>query len=479
MLGTHNVYEIIAHSVCYASYTNRYPQSDIEIQRMKLKRYLQHINSKEFKSLKEIEELPGYLQRYPTGEAIKSLAKKFNLPHNEYMQDWEYEVADVERIKEFITSYLNDDLTKDERFTIMETIIESFTQNFEELKSEENWNQVLNIIEKNISLHISTVHYWSASEVNSEFEQEISLYFRILWEKYKNNFIDIKKNLEIATYKASLNYDFINKEIGKRLSKKTPNQNQVFNYFNPMNYKSFFGLLEIKEKCLNKINNFEGSETRSPIWLWIESDFKIETEYNWQKMEAVNMMSGETLGIPVCLMRLIEEIYQYKSKYSNIDEAKKSITLLLSSIQIGSNLSYIIPKYHIWLLQEYLLPKLNSVEKIFPELLDCINIVIKLYKHYIKNEIYDRHDLSEIVEYITHWRYLIEPKRHEFEETNKAIDYKIHNALSLVNNISLFIQNGVNTADWIGNLSNNKEEALNDRNKIENKILELITECNE
>ncbi|MCP5384447.1 MAG: hypothetical protein H6913_07510 [Altererythrobacter sp.] len=42
------------------------------------------------------------------------------------MQDWEFEVADANRIDEFLSAYQSQELTDDERFTLMEMIIQSF-----------------------------------------------------------------------------------------------------------------------------------------------------------------------------------------------------------------------------------------------------------------------------------------------------------------------------------------------------------------
>jgi hypothetical protein len=43
-----------------------------------------------------------------------------------HMQDWEWEVADSERINEFPSAYESGELSDDERFTLMETILQSF-----------------------------------------------------------------------------------------------------------------------------------------------------------------------------------------------------------------------------------------------------------------------------------------------------------------------------------------------------------------
>jgi hypothetical protein len=72
-----------------------------------------------------VSELPRHLCRYPTAAAIASLAARFNLPNEPNMQDWEHEVSDHKRLAEFLEAYESGSLTEDERFTLMETIVDS------------------------------------------------------------------------------------------------------------------------------------------------------------------------------------------------------------------------------------------------------------------------------------------------------------------------------------------------------------------
>ncbi len=114
------------------------------------------------------KECPEHLWRHPTAAAIDSLATRFNLPNHEGMQDWEHEVADPNRVVEFIDAYKNGELSEDERFTIMETIIQSFEEQERSLDDSKEWKEVLNLIESNVDLHIYTIWYWSLVEEESE-----------------------------------------------------------------------------------------------------------------------------------------------------------------------------------------------------------------------------------------------------------------------------------------------------------------------
>ncbi|NPU12768.1 hypothetical protein HL667_03270 [Bradyrhizobium sp. 83012] len=80
------------------------------------------------------------------------------------MQDWEWEVADPTRIDEFLSAYESGELSEDERFVLMETIIQSF-EDLQRLEKhpdpDQRWQRVLVILDRNIDLHAHTVWYWS------------------------------------------------------------------------------------------------------------------------------------------------------------------------------------------------------------------------------------------------------------------------------------------------------------------------------
>ncbi len=133
-------------------------------------------------------ELPEHLWRFPTAEAIDSLAYRFNLPNRSYMQDWEWEVGDPQRIDEFLAAY-SEDLTDDEKFTLMETILQSFEDLDEPLEKDSRWYKVLTILDQNIGLHLNSVYYWSA--LDSEYEDEqwrVTPFLRPILEKHRAEF---------------------------------------------------------------------------------------------------------------------------------------------------------------------------------------------------------------------------------------------------------------------------------------------------
>ncbi len=132
--------------------------------------------------------VPAHLWRYPTREAIDSLARRFGLPNEPNMQDWPWEVADLARIDEFIDAYENGNLSDDEKFVLMEMLIQSFDDVEEPLEGNSKWRKVLGFIEANISLHIYSVWYWSQFQYYDLPGPVVPSICEIL-EKYKDRFL--------------------------------------------------------------------------------------------------------------------------------------------------------------------------------------------------------------------------------------------------------------------------------------------------
>jgi len=105
--------------------------------------------------------VPEHLWRFPTQAAIASLAKRFCLPNTPEMQDWEWEVADCARIDEFCAAYLSGELTEDERFVLMETLLQSFEELDTPVAKHPAWQTVLELLDRHVELHGRTIWYWS------------------------------------------------------------------------------------------------------------------------------------------------------------------------------------------------------------------------------------------------------------------------------------------------------------------------------
>lgn len=138
-----------------------------------------------------MSDLPDRFQRYPTRAAIDTLAARFGLPNTPDMQDWEHQVADPARIGEFWTAYESGELDDDEKFTLMETVLESFETLAADTPpaKDPRWHEVLSTLDRSINLHIATVWYWSCwEEKDQENLFHISPDIRRILAKHQERF---------------------------------------------------------------------------------------------------------------------------------------------------------------------------------------------------------------------------------------------------------------------------------------------------
>lgn len=105
--------------------------------------------------------VPEHLWRFPTRAAIEALAHRFDLPNDPSMQDWEWQVADSSRIDELLGAYEQEPFTDDERFVLVEILLQSFDDLGVPLERDPRWLRLIAAIEQRIALHIYSVWYWA------------------------------------------------------------------------------------------------------------------------------------------------------------------------------------------------------------------------------------------------------------------------------------------------------------------------------
>jgi hypothetical protein len=121
--------------------------------------------------------------RYVTGHSIVFLARELNYRFEDWMQDWEYIVADYKDINRYFELYAtatNDDI----RFTLMEMIIETSNKGWEVGWITEIWPGVKQMLTDNFHIHEYTVYYWCSSfsdDIEDMFN--ITPYMRLLWKE--------------------------------------------------------------------------------------------------------------------------------------------------------------------------------------------------------------------------------------------------------------------------------------------------------
>ena len=119
--------------------------------------------------------------RCGTREAIDKLAEKLNLPNNLTMQDWSYTAGNPNDIEKYIYHY-DETTDEDEKFVLMELIIQATEDQEKQKLFTKYWNRVKFILEKDFNIHEYTIHYWSCFDNEDEEDcWKITPLMRQLW----------------------------------------------------------------------------------------------------------------------------------------------------------------------------------------------------------------------------------------------------------------------------------------------------------
>ena len=98
-----------------------------------------------------------------TPEIVAKLASFLNLPlPGPFSQDWELEVADSTRVREFLEAYDSDSLNHDHRYMLIQTILESYRCAVDEgLARPEDWETISYYLNRDRPIHEDTIRYWA------------------------------------------------------------------------------------------------------------------------------------------------------------------------------------------------------------------------------------------------------------------------------------------------------------------------------
>lgn len=97
------------------------------------------------------------------------------------MQDWEWEVADASRFADFLDLYRTGELSDDERFSLMEILVQCAEDLEGNSPAKPAWSQIEPLLLQRLELHLSTVVYWACpAEVDPEAQFFVSPYMRAL-----------------------------------------------------------------------------------------------------------------------------------------------------------------------------------------------------------------------------------------------------------------------------------------------------------
>lgn len=102
-------------------------------------------------------------------EIIEQLSKKLSLPYMGFEQDWDVELADKNRVDEFISYYNENDLSAEMKYATMSIILASYDDflNDKELDIDYRWHEIEKILKSENGFFRDLIEYWA---VDSEIE---------------------------------------------------------------------------------------------------------------------------------------------------------------------------------------------------------------------------------------------------------------------------------------------------------------------
>ncbi|MCD8179220.1 MAG: hypothetical protein LUE98_18170 [Tannerellaceae bacterium] len=102
----------------------------------------------------------------------KKISEALSLPYDDSMQDWDMEVADAERVEEFITFLKKGLFTKEEKYAVMALLIASFDNLLwtERTDSTQIWEQIKELLLKDRDLYVDHINYWSLKDESDDPE---------------------------------------------------------------------------------------------------------------------------------------------------------------------------------------------------------------------------------------------------------------------------------------------------------------------
>lgn len=135
-----------------------------------------------------MDVVPEHLRRFGSKAGREALAARLGLSVDPFSQDWEYEVASVEHLPAWLAVYREAILSDDERFLLMEMLIQCVedlcgsTSSPEQVEQTPDWQAIAALLRARPNLHANTIAYWSVFEGESPDERfAVSMSMRQVW----------------------------------------------------------------------------------------------------------------------------------------------------------------------------------------------------------------------------------------------------------------------------------------------------------
>lgn len=99
--------------------------------------------------------------------SLANLEKLLRLHATGFEQDWDVELADADRVGEFLRAYDEVQLTTDDRVALMALIVASVDRFLgEEGRVPDEWSRIEALLVKDHVLHAQTIKYWACEDAD-------------------------------------------------------------------------------------------------------------------------------------------------------------------------------------------------------------------------------------------------------------------------------------------------------------------------
>lgn len=107
-------------------------------------------------------------------ETIIKLDKLLGLNYQGFEQDWSIELANPNRITEFIETAYSNHFESSIKYALMELILASFNDRAWDENDKFLWNSIEILLNKDLNLYVDLLKYWAVED-----EKEKDQFFRI------------------------------------------------------------------------------------------------------------------------------------------------------------------------------------------------------------------------------------------------------------------------------------------------------------
>lgn len=112
-------------------------------------------------------------QRCWTAASIEFLSKTLGHAVDGHQQDWPFEVADPQRLNDYLALYADLRIDDDVRFTLADMIIQAF-EDEGDFAADTRWADFLAGLSANVRLHAFQIWYWAAADEPASARWKVS-----------------------------------------------------------------------------------------------------------------------------------------------------------------------------------------------------------------------------------------------------------------------------------------------------------------